>query len=211
MVGQVWAARAIMIRTFVAVELDDDLRKAVAKVQEQLIGPLSHTAPGVRIQWVRPGSIHLTLKFLGDIDEARVEEIRAALVPAVKTQSRFAVDVGGLGVFPDLRAPRVIWIGLSSQVDALMRLAAEVEAALNGVGFPPESRPLSPHLTLGRIKERSREVGKGLADSGLMAQSFRVGNLAVHAVCLMKSDLKPSGAVYTRLVQVPLMDATADR
>ena len=215
MVGQVWAARAIMIRTFVAIELDDDLRKAVAKVQEQiqeqLMGPLRHTAPGVRIQWVRPGSIHLTLKFLGDIDEARVEEIRAALVPAVQTQSRFAVDVGGLGVFPDLRAPRVLWIGLLSQVDALMRLAAEVEAALNGVGFPPESRPLSPHLTLARIKERSREVGKGLADSGLMAQPFRVGNLAVHAVCLMKSDLKPSGAVYTRLVQVPLTHATADR
>jgi RNA 2',3'-cyclic 3'-phosphodiesterase len=207
-VGQIWAAYTIMIRTFVAIELDEEIRKAIAgtqrQVQEQLMKQLRHTASDVRVQWVRPDSIHLTLKFLGDIDEARVEDIRTALLSAVRTQSRLAVDVGGLGVFPDLRAPRVLWVGLSGQVDALMRVAAEVEAALTGVGFPPESRPLSPHLTLARIKERSREVGKGLADSGLMTQPFRVGSLAVHAVCLMKSDLKPSGAVYSRLVEVPL-------
>lgn len=204
-----------MIRTFVAIELDEEIRKAIAGtqglVQVQLMRQLRDMTPGIRVQWVRPDSIHLTLKFLGDIDEARVEDIRAALLPAVGTQSRFAVDVGGLGVFPDLRAPRVLWTGLFGQVDALMRVAEEVEAALTGVGFPPESRPVSPHLTLARIKERSREVGKGLADSGLMTQPFRVGSLAVHAVCLMKSDLKPSGAVYTRLVQAPLKDATAER
>jgi len=208
MVGQIWAAYTIMIRTFVAIELDEEIRKAIAgiqrQVQEQLMKQLRHTASDVRVQWVRPDSIHLTLKFLGDIDEARVEDIRAALLSAVRTQSRLAVEVGGLGVFPDLRAPRVLWVGLFGQVDALMRVAAEVEAALTGVGFPPESRPLSPHLTLARIKERSRDVGKGLADSGLMTQPFRVGSLAVHAVCLMKSDLKPSGAVYSRLVEVPL-------
>jgi len=197
-----------MIRTFVAIELDEEIRKAIAgtqrQVQEQLMKQLRHTASDVRVQWVRPDSIHLTLKFLGDIDEARVEDIRAALLSAVGRQSRLAVEVGGLGVFPDLRLPRVLWVGLSGQVDALMRVAAEVEAALTGVGFPPESRPLSPHLTLARIKERSREVGKGLADSGLMTQPFRVGSLAVKTVCLMKSDLKPSGAVYSRLVEVPL-------
>jgi len=208
MVGQIWAAYTIMIRTFVAIELDEEIRKAIAgtqrQVQEQLMKQLRYTAPDVRVQWVRPDSIHLTLKFLGDIDEARVEDIRAALLSAVRTQSRLAVEVGGLGVFPDLRAPRVLWVGLFGQVDVLMRVAAEVEAALTGVGFPPESRPLSPHLTLARIKARSREIGKGLADSGVMTQSFRVGSLAVHAVCLMKSDLKPSGAVYSRLVEVPL-------
>src|SRR5436309_450032 len=208
MVGQAWVPRTIMIRTFVAVELDEELRKALAmaqgQVQEQLMKQVRHSAPGVRVQWVRPDSIHLTLKFLGDIDETLVQDIRAALLLAVQTQPRFAVEVGGLGVFPDLRAPRVLWTGLFGQVDALMRLAAEVEAALTGVGFPPESRPLSPHLTLARIKERSREVGRGLADSGLMRQPVRVGSLAVHSVCLMKSDLKPSGAVYTRLCEVPL-------
>ena len=197
-----------MIRTFVAIELDEEIRKAIAgtqgQVQEQLMQQLRLRTPGVRVQWVRPDSIHLTLKFLGDIDEALVEAIRAALLPAVRTQPRFVVEVGGLGVFPDLRAPRVLWIGLFGQVEALMYLAAEVEAALTGVGFPPESRRLSPHLTLARIKERSREVGKGLADSGLMTQPFRIGSLAVDAVCLMKSDLKPSGAVYTRLAQVTL-------
>ena len=208
MVGQVWAARTIMIRTFVAIELDEEIRKAIAgtqgQVQEQLMQQLRLRTPGVRVQWVRPDSIHLTLKFLGDIDEALVEAIRAALLPVVRMQPRFVVEVGGLGVFPDLRAPRVLWIGLFGQVEALMYLAAEVEAALTGVGFPPESRRLSPHLTLARIKERSREVGKGLADSGLMTQPFRIGSLAVDAVCLMKSDLKPSGAVYTRLAQVTL-------
>lgn len=197
-----------MIRTFVAIELDEEIRKSIAatqeQVQDQLLRHLPQRTPGVRVQWVRPASIHLTLKFLGDIDEARIEDIRATLLSAVRGQSRFAVEVGGLGVFPDLRAPRVLWIGLVGQVNTLMCLADQVETALTSMGFPPEARRLSPHLTLARIKERSREVGKGLADSGLMTQSFRVGSLPVHEVCLMRSDLKPSGAIYTRLCEVPL-------
>lgn len=200
-----------MIRAFVAVALDADARKALARAQEQArdrtMRELSGSAPGARIQWVRPDSIHLTLKFLGEIADTRVEEIRSALAPTIQAQARFSVEVGGFGVFPNLRAPRVLWVGVSGQGDraiTLARLAADVDAGLDALGFPREAKPFSPHLTLARIKERSREVGKALAESGLMAQAERVGSLKVDAVALIRSELKPSGAVYTPLWEVPL-------
>src|SRR5690242_15180016 len=120
-----------MIRTFVAVELGVPLRRALAQVQTTLRSRLEQSVgPGVRIQWVKPESIHLTLKFLGDISEDRVTDVQAVLARVAGGHNRFTVDVEGLGVFPDVRAPRVVWIGLTAHVDALKRLAADVEAAL---------------------------------------------------------------------------------
>ena len=206
----------MMIRAFVAVDLDADGRKALARAQElakdRTLRELSRSAPDARIQWVRPDSIHLTLKFLGEIADTRAEEIRRALAPAIQAQARFSVEVGGFGVFPDLRAPRVLWVGLSGQRDeavTLARLAAEVDSGLDALGFPREGRPFNPHLTLARIKERAREVGKALAASGLLSQTERFGSLTVDAVSLMRSELKPSGAVYTRLWEVPLKAGAA--
>ena len=200
-----------MLRAFVAVDLDADSRKALARAQERakdrIMRELSRLASEVRIQWVRPDSIHLTLKFLGEIADTRVEEIRRTLAATIQAQARFSVELGGFGVFPDLRAPRVLWVGISGQSDqvtSLARLAADVDSGLDALGFPREARPFSPHLTLARIKERSREVGKALAGSGLMAQTESLGSLRVDVVALIRSDLKPSGAVYTRLWEVPL-------
>ena len=201
----------MMIRAFVAVDLDADGRKALTRAQEvardRTLREFSRLAPEARVQWVRPDSIHLTLKFLGEIDDTKVEEIRRVLAPAIQAQARFSVEVGGFGVFPDLRAPRVLWVGLSGQHDetvTLARLAAEVDSGLDALGFPREARPFNPHLTLARIKERSREVGKALGDSGLLSQTETFGSLMVGTVALMRSELKPSGAVYTRLWEVPL-------
>jgi len=211
MVGDDRLARTMMIRAFVAVDLDADSRKVLARAQEQAkdrtMRELSRLAPEARVQWARPDSIHLTLKFLGQIADTQVEEIRRALSVTIQAQPRFSIEVGGFGVFPDLRAPRVLWVGVSGQreqVNALARLATEVDSGLDTLGFPREARPFSPHLTLARIKERSREVGKALAESGLMAQTESLGILRVEAVALIRSDLKPSGAVYTRLWEVPL-------
>ena len=210
-----------MIRTFVAIELNPNLRSALAQLQTRLKSSIpSHLPPGARMQWVRPDSIHLTLKFLGDTDEARLGDIERALALVGASQTRFSLDVGALGVFPDLRAPRVLWVGLSSQKEdqshahggnQLARLAGDVDQAMATLGYPTENRPFSPHLTLARIKEHAREVGRALADSGVTQQPQSLGTLPVQAIALMKSELKPSGAVYTRLCEVPLKEATADR
>ncbi len=197
-----------MIRTFVAVELDASLRQALVQAQARLRSRLEQAAgPGVRVQWVRPDSIHLTLKFLGDIPEERVGEIRTALTGAVARQVRLSVPAEGLGAFPDARAPRVLWVGLLERDGALTRLASEVETALVAIGFAPESKPFHPHLTLARIKERSRDVGRALSRGGLLEQDMKPGALAVDAVCLMQSELRPSGAVYTELCRLPLKEA----
>ncbi|WP_447972643.1 RNA 2',3'-cyclic phosphodiesterase [Nitrospira sp. Kam-Ns4a] len=197
-----------MIRTFVAVELDEPLRAVIGRVQaemrERLEREFRREAPDVRLQWVRPESIHVTLKFLGEIEEGRVAAIGEALERIAASLAPFAVEVGGLGVFPDARAPRVVWLGLSGQVDALVRLAAEVDAALHALGFPREDRPFAPHLTLARVKDRQRDVGRALAASGLLDRAAAAGSLRVRAIALMKSDLRPSGAVYTRLHEAVL-------
>lgn len=197
-----------MIRTFVAIELDTPLRKALAQVQTDLRNRLQKTmGPDVRIQWVKPESVHLTLKFLGDIPEERVPEIVAALVRVTGAYARCTVDVGGVGAFPDARAPRVLWIGLSGQVDGVTRLAAAVERALVELGFAPEPKPFNPHLTLARIKERSRDIGRALAVDRMLEGVAPIGTVTVNAIVLMKSELKPSGAVYTKLREVSLKEA----
>lgn len=194
-----------MIRAFVAVELNQELRQAIGRVQAQTKERLMKRLPtDARIQWVRPESIHLTLKFLGDIAERRVDEMRHALAATIGSASRFTVEVGGLGVFPDHRAPRVLWIGLADASHRLSRLAADIDSALTALGFAPEGKPFTPHLTLARIKEKSREVGQALTASGALTEGAQAGRLTVRSVALMRSELKPSGSVYTRLWEVPL-------
>jgi 2'-5' RNA ligase len=191
-----------MIRAFVAVELTDELRSAIAGIQAQvkaeLARELRRTAPDARLQWVRPEAIHLTLKFLGDIAEGQVEEIARALAAVAGGRPQFALEVGGLGVFPDARAPRVLWVGLGG-AEPVISLARAVDEALGELNFAPESRAFNPHLTLARIKERGRDVGKALAAVGLLAQASPLGTLPVRTIALMRSELKPSGSVYTRL------------
>ena len=197
-----------MIRTFVAVELDASLRQALAQAQAKLRSQLHKTLnPDVRIQWVKPESIHLTLKFLGDIPEDRVPDVQASLARVADGHSRFTVRIEGWGVFPDVRAPRVVWVGMATHVDALKRLAADIESALGAIGFAPEPRPFHPHLTLARVKERSREVGRAVSAGGLPTQEVKLGELTIAAVSLMKSELQPSGPVYVRLCHVPLKEA----
>lgn len=200
-----------MIRAFLAVELPAGLKQAIAQVQDQVKGRMAKAVPSdARIQWVKPDSMHLTLKFLGDIEEAQVEPIRQAFASRVMTVPGFLVEVGSLGVFPDLRMPRVLWVGLSDQpghTQGLVRLAEEIEAALEALGFSREPRPFNPHLTLARIKEGGRAVGKALSAGGILEQEVRHGSVPVETVSLMKSDLKPSGPVYTRLWEVSLGSA----
>ncbi len=200
-----------MIRTFLAVELPASLKQALAQVQADVRNRVSQELPpAMRIQWVRPDSIHLTVKFLGDIPEDHVAALQTVVGDALRSLPPFSIDVAGLGLFPDLRAPRVLWLGLSSPsregspTTALFHLAATVEHCVEGLGYPPESRPFNPHLTLARIKEGAKEVGRALARIGLLGGDVQPGHLDVRTVALMQSELRPSGSVYTKLWEVPL-------
>jgi 2'-5' RNA ligase len=192
------------LRTFVAVELDEELKDNLAQLQHRLrdrVAPRS-------VRWVRPEGIHLTLKFLGDTPVAQVDEIKAALAQAVVEVQPFRFTVEGLGCFPNLRRPRVLWVGLQEPSGTLHRLWEAVEAHIAPLGFPTERRSFHPHLTLGRVqryasKSEIREIGDMVSDSRIGL----VNEMGVTAVSYIKSDLKPSGAVYTTLLEARLGDS----
>jgi 2'-5' RNA ligase len=189
------------LRTFVAVELDEELSGRLARVQDQLRGQLSPRS----VRWVRQGGIHLTLKFLGDTLPDQVEAVKIALGKAVSSISPFTFTVGGLGCFPNARRPRVVWVGLYEPTGALSRLRDAVEDQVAPLGFPTENRPFHPHLTLGRVQRNAsnsevRQVGE-------VVEASAIGNLyemTVKQVSYIKSDLKPGGAVYTTLYEARL-------
>jgi 2'-5' RNA ligase len=198
-----------MIRTFLAVELGDHLRDQITLVQQDLRQRLGReSSKDIRITWVQPSSIHLTMKFLGDTDEHLIEPLREAIERAMPGHGAVHMPIERLGVFPRLLQPRVFWIGPSEQWEQsddakrLVALHRAVENCCQSVGFTPEGRPLSPHLTLARVKEGERHVGQALAKSGAMDRPVSLGLLAVESIVLMKSELRPTGSVYTKLWEV---------
>jgi 2'-5' RNA ligase len=184
-----------MLRSFIAIELPDDIRQALGRVQGQLKRDL------VGVRWVQPASIHLTLKFLGDIRPEQVQPIAAAAAGAVEGEPPFSLGLSGLGAFPGPRKPRVIWVGIVGDVERLGRLQARLEEALEPLGFPAEHRPFRPHLTLGRIKDPRRppDLTRALADVTVPT----CNSFDVHEILVYKSDLRPTGAIYTKLQHLP--------
>jgi 2'-5' RNA ligase len=199
-----------MLRAFIAIQLSDEMKRQIGSVQAELKREVSGSGRGGKgvkigkIGWVQPEGIHLTLKFLGDIQETQVDAVREILHKAAASARPFTLEARGLGAFPNPRAPRVIWLGLhgsSDDMTELQRLQAAVEDGVAGLGFPKEGRAFTPHLTLARIRDR---VEAGTLEPVLAAQQNRVvGGFAASSVELIKSELHPSGAVYTTLVEVP--------
>jgi 2'-5' RNA ligase len=184
-----------MIRSFIAVELPDEVRRALAEAQKRL----KRDVTGVR--WVEPASIHLTLKFLGNIAAEKVPLIAAAAMGAVQNEPPLSLGVCGLGAFPNPRRPRVIWLGIEGDVERLGGLQIRLEEALEPLGFPREERAFRPHLTLGRIKDPRHppDLTRVLADVTAPA----CNSFDVHEILLYKSDLRPTGAIYTKLQHLP--------
>ena len=200
-----------MIRAFLAIELSEDIRAQIARTQQDLKLLFAREMPrAVRISWVSPASIHLTIKFLGDIDEQIIEPLRAALAVASKDQCATSIPLERLGGFPSFQAPRVLWVGAAErwergdEAKRLIGLHQAVEGSCESLGFAPDSRPLSLHLTLARIKAGGREFGQVLVASGVLDRPLSLGALAVESVALIKSDLRPTGSVYTKLWDVRL-------
>lgn len=183
-----------MIRAFVAVVPGDALREAIAATIERL-RPL-----GSAVAWVPPPNLHVTLQFLGSQSEERLAEAEAALADAAARSAPVDVTFHGVGAFPGLERPRILWIGLAQGALEVRALQARVADALAARGFPKEERPWHPHLTIGRVPDERRwrrEAGPPLRRALAQAATTTFGTLRVAEVALMRSDLSPAGARYT--------------
>ena len=176
--------------------MPEELKAKISGIQDKL------KTAGVDASWTRQEGMHLTLKFLGETDDKRIPEIEKALNMAVDGIAPFLLSVSGTGVFPDMRRPRVVWIGLNEDGSNLIRLQKGVEEELRKIGFQSEDRRFTPHITLGRI--RSNKNMDKLLKLVEEEKSSELGGFNVSEVHLIKSELKPSGAVYTELYSVML-------
>jgi RNA 2',3'-cyclic 3'-phosphodiesterase len=185
-----------LIRSFLAIELPGPILRKIGEVQ----GGLRSSRADVR--WANPEAIHLTLKFFGNIEESRIDPILKSIEGPVRNTPSFSLKVRGVGAFPHLKNPRVIWIGLVDEREALTTLQKQIEIYLEKIGFQPEDRPFRPHLTLGRMKSsRGKEELAGRMER-YGEEEF--GDLEVEKVILFKSDLRPSGPIYTSLGELRL-------
>ena len=189
-----------MIRLFIAFELPEEVKRALAQVQREL-----GTHPGSRhVRWTDPEGTHLTLRFLGDTREEAVPGVERCVVEDCQSCPPLTLTLTGLGAFPNKRRPRVVWVGLDAGQDSgnLAALQQDVERGVVRLGYTPEDRPFSPHLTLGRVRRglRPAELDEVTAMLDMKVQVPAI-QFSVPAVSLMCSTLRPDGAVYTRVFE----------
>ena len=189
------------VRAFIAIELPEPILAELANIEARLKPQM----PREVIRWVRADSIHLTLKFLGQVPSDQLEMITLSLRAAVAAHAPFTLQVKGAGCFPDIHRPRVVWVGVQENDHRLHALQRAVENVIAPLGYPTEIRDFTPHLTLGRVARDVRQVDqKKIGDVVQAAGIGTLGKLEVRQVALIKSDLKPSGAEYTILAHAPL-------
>jgi len=189
-----------LIRAFIAVELPGELKQELAALETQL----KKNSPPV-VKWVDPESIHITLKFLGETSDAVIDELLLAMEESVAGVSPFKLEVGKIGAFPAVDRPQVIWVGISGDMEKLAQLQKNLEQNTEQLGFKRESRPFSPHLTLGRVREGARvkeiqRIGKLLNETPFTAKH----NIEAHEINLLKSQLTQAGAIHTIIGMVKL-------
>jgi 2'-5' RNA ligase len=189
-----------VIRAFIAIDLPPEIQQRL----DQVIAQLTQRLEGIPVRWVPAGNIHLTLKFLGDVSVANVEMLKKVLQTEVENHRCFEISMGGLGAFPNIRQPRVIWAGVEAPPD-LASLQRNIDNAMAKLGYNREERPFSAHLTLGRVSRNA--TARDAHRIGEVIEATKIGFLGVaqiNSVHLYKSDLQPSGSVYTRLFSTPL-------
>jgi len=185
-----------LLRSFLAIELPRAILQKIEEVQEDLKS--SHAD----VRWVSPEKIHLTLKFFGNIEESRIEPIVKSIEGPIHTTSLFSLSIRGMGAFPHLKNPRVIWVGVVDGNGMLAPFQRQLEIQFEKIGFQAEDRPFHPHLTLGRMKSsRGREE---LAWRIEKHREEEFGDFPVERVLLFRSDLRPTGPIYTALREVKL-------
>ncbi len=193
------------MRAFFCVELEAELREQLDRITQRL-----RRLP-VRANWVRAENLHITLKFLGEVDEELIPKLKEVAQSALKTSQldgEIAWTLDRLGAFPSVERPRVVWVGSSKEPEALATLAAQLEQALEPLGFAPEGRGFVAHITLGRVKERAPSPGTAELARALKAHPEFRYEARVRALTLMKSELTPQGSIYTPVFQLPFRPDT---
>lgn len=187
------------MRLFVAIDLDENLRRAAARVTRTLRERFER-AETYGVSWVAPDNLHLTLRFLGEVSDDLARQVEKTLALPFAAPP-FDLELGGLGTFPSAGSARVIWLGIARGGDALARVHDEVETRLCGFPFESEDRPYRTHLTVGRFRvpapARVREIITATEVGG-------IGRCTIRHVTLYRSQLSPKGAIYTPLVRAPL-------
>ncbi len=188
------------IRSFIAIELPEEVKRGLAKLRGQLERE-EHTF----VKWVDVEGIHLTLKFLGNILFKQVAQISKAMGEATQGIAPFHLEVSGLGVFPNLKQPRVFWVGIGGDTERLSSLQRNIESTLAPLGFSKEEHPFTPHLTLARVRQKASSWERKTFGELVMSTSFESKySIAVGAISLMRSQLTSAGAIYTCLATVEL-------
>lgn len=183
------------LRCFISIELPESLKKDIGARTEGL------RATGADVKWVSSENLHLTLKFMGRTPEELVPDIKEELIKAVTPLRRFHIRLSGAGVFPDRKRPRVIWIGVPDS-ETLVMLQEDIERSMSDLGFETEQKQYRPHLTIGRVKSQ-RGKDELLKELDLLKDTAFNG-VEVGSVSVMKSELRPTGARYFKLFDIPL-------
>ena len=188
-----------LLRTFIAVDIPPVIQKAIQQNVENLRKPIGNS-----VRWVPVQNIHITLKFLGDVSPANVDILTQMLHAEAHSCLLFNISVGGLGSFPSSKRPRVLWVGVQAPAE-LEALQHGIESATTRLGYESDPHPFSPHLTIGRVKDHiaasdQQKIRKTLEETKIDS----LGIARVDYVHLYKSELKPSGSVYTKIFSAPL-------
>jgi 2'-5' RNA ligase len=187
------------VRLFTAIELGERARAQAAAVVSSLRRRVEKSAPGARLTWIPEERMHLTVRFIGEVDASRAERIIGALREPLPLPP-FTIGFGSLGAFPPKGPPRVLWIGVEDGRDALVRVESALSDRLQAVGVPKEDRPYKPHLTMARVRE-SAGLRSGTLFEGLIPD---LGRTRVDAITLFQSRLSPKGPAYVSLERTPL-------
>ncbi|MCC6329927.1 MAG: RNA 2',3'-cyclic phosphodiesterase [Acidobacteria bacterium] len=185
-----------MKRIFIAIDISEEARQMTASY----IDSLRRAFPMLRVGWERPEKLHLTLKFLGDVNDATLEKVRQAAMDIASAAGPFRLSLTGTGRFPPKGDPKTLWIGVEDD-GQLSAVAARLEDSLHRIGLKAEKRRFTPHLTIGRLREpeRSRELAQCHLDSSFGPAAFDVRQITIY-----ESRLQPKGSIYTQLVSLPL-------
>jgi RNA 2',3'-cyclic 3'-phosphodiesterase len=186
-------------RLFIAIDISAEACRAAASY----IDSLKRAWPDYRISWTKPENLHLTLKFLGDTEEAKIDAVGNALINAVAAVSKFQIEIGETGVFPSPRKPKVLWLGISDISGNLKKATHGIEKNCAEIGFPEDERDFSPHLTIGRVRDprSAREMARAH-----IRNEFEPVRFDVSRVVLYESKLGSGGSVYTPLIRAELME-----
>lgn len=192
------------MRTFIAIDMPAPVLRQLTATQRRLTQHLQTQQLDRCVRWTPAGNLHLTLRFLGEIDGLQQRMLAQGLAEIAARHAPLALFADGVGCFPNARRPSVLWCGLQGDLAALSRLQAEVETDAQLAGLPAEAKPFTPHLTIGRLQRSATPAQLQAVGAAAMHFAAPSGRLegstpTVDELLLMRSELTPSGSIYTRL------------